>query len=170
MLVVTLEWREGGDGGERGRGPHPLDRLPHTTYRNMQGIHLPRGHQPDVLHRCDRVKEQLKAFLVVRGGEPTKMYYYVITSFSQSPNYCSAIIVCTIIAWHPGPKAPLWSRVARQRRVARTTVGCLDDYSIHTRRGCNHKSLGCLPLSSYLPLFLPTFLPFKNHQPFLFDI
>ena len=56
-LVVALEGFELVHGVGAGGGPHPL----HC---------LPGGHHPDVLHRHDRVQEQLEPLLVVRGGEP----------------------------------------------------------------------------------------------------
>ena len=56
-LVVALEGFEGVHGVGVGGGPHPL----HC---------LPGGHHPDVLHRHDRVQEQLEPLLVVRRGEP----------------------------------------------------------------------------------------------------
>ena len=56
-LVVTLERFEVPDEVEAGGRPHPLDGLPG-------------GHDPYVLHFCDRVQEQLEPLLVVRCGEP----------------------------------------------------------------------------------------------------
>ena len=58
-LVITLEGFEGLDVLQRRGLPHPL-------------YGLPGCHHPDVLHRDDRVQEQLKPLLVVRRGKPDK--------------------------------------------------------------------------------------------------
>ena len=57
-LVVTLKRLEGLNVLQRRGLPHPL-------------YGLPGCHNPDVLHRDDRVKEQLKPLLVVWSGKPT---------------------------------------------------------------------------------------------------